>query len=69
MNGTVEKSDGGGETPIEDEYVTIDDDAVSGSTASGAVGGGGDAYRFSGRVTDLTADDGATVSVNGNRRR
>jgi len=40
-------------------------DTVSGSTATGEVVGGKDAYRFTGQITDLRLDDTANVSVDG----
>ncbi|WP_338729832.1 hypothetical protein [Haladaptatus sp. DJG-WS-42] len=40
-------------------------DSISGSTATGTLGGGVDSYRFSGSVTDLGLSGDATVTVNG----
>ncbi len=58
VDGDVEKSSANG--------ATIDSgDSISGSTATGTLGGGVDSYRFSGSVTDLTLSDDATVTVNG----
>ena len=40
-------------------------DEVSGTTATGGVGGGSDAYEFSGSITDFTLDGRAAVYLNG----
>lgn len=40
-------------------------DAVDGTTASGAVTGGVDGYRFAGEIVDLEFDGGATLLVDG----
>lgn len=70
VSGRIEKDDGAGDAPIADRYVSVDsEDAISGSTASGVVAGGGDAYRFSGSVREFTAEGNAQVYVNGQRRR
>ena len=42
-----------------------DNDSISGTTASGAVGYGTDGYGFAGEITDFTIDGPATVLVNG----
>ncbi len=41
------------------------EDRISGSTATGAVGGGRDKYRFSGEVTDFSISGDATVYLDG----
>ncbi|USZ67350.1 hypothetical protein NGM10_11475 [Halorussus salilacus] len=70
VSGRIEKDDSAGDAPIADRYVSVDsEDAISGSTASGVVAGGGDAYLFSGSVREFTADGNAQVYVNGQRRR
>ncbi|MFH5800005.1 hypothetical protein [Haladaptatus sp. CMAA 1911] len=54
VSGRLRKSGRSGGAPIADRYVTVDgEDSISnrGRHASGAVAGGGDAYRFTGRIT------------------
>jgi hypothetical protein len=54
VSGRLRKSGRSGGAPIADRYVTVDgEDSISnrGQHASGAVAGGGDAYRFTGRIT------------------
>ena len=69
VSGELAKSGSGGDAPIDDQHVTIDDDdIIEGSTATGTLGGGGDAYRFSGEVTNVEADADANVYVDGERR-
>ncbi|WP_423744190.1 hypothetical protein V5735_14650 (plasmid) [Haladaptatus sp. SPP-AMP-3] len=54
VSGRLQKSGRSGGAPIADRYVTVDrEDAISnrGQHANGAVAGGGDAYRFTGRIT------------------
>ncbi|WP_158055553.1 hypothetical protein [Halorussus halophilus] len=68
VSGDIEKNGSGGDAPIADQYVTHDfDDRIDGSSVSGTVAGGGDAYRFSGELSNLQAN-GARVYVNGERR-
>jgi peptidoglycan/xylan/chitin deacetylase (PgdA/CDA1 family) len=43
------------------------EDEISGSSASGAVGGGRDNYRFSGEITAFDLDGDGTVFLNGER--
>lgn len=51
---------------IDDHHVTIDgEDFVRGELVTGAVAGGGDSYLFRGPLTDLRAEGGASVYVNG----
>ncbi|WP_144239995.1 hypothetical protein [Haladaptatus cibarius] len=76
VSGRLEKSDESGGAPIGDRHVTIDDeDTISrgGTHASGAIAGGGDAYRFTGRITrfrvSLSASRTNDVSVFLNGRR
>ena len=58
VSGDLERSTAGG--------ATIDsEDSVSGSTASGGVAGGTDAYRFSGDITGFDADADVTLHLNG----
>ncbi len=54
VSGRLRKSGHSGGAPIADRYVTVDgEDRISnrGQHASGAIAGGGDAYRFTGRIT------------------
>ncbi len=54
VSGRLRKSGSGDGAPIADRFVTIDgEDRISnrGQHASGAIAGGGDAYRFTGRIT------------------
>ena len=68
VTGEIEKNGNGGDAPIADVFVTHDyDDRIEGSSVSGTVAGGGDAYRFSGELRNLAAN-GARVYVNGERR-
>lgn len=68
VSGDIEKNGSGGNAPIADQYVTHDyDDRIDGSAVAGSVAGGGDAYRFSGEISNLQAN-GARVYVNGQRR-
>lgn len=58
VSGALEKSTDGGAS-------INDDDAVDGSTATGAVWGGSDSYRFDGEISAFALDGDATVSVDG----
>ncbi|WP_231185256.1 hypothetical protein [Haladaptatus sp. DYF46] len=54
VSGRLQKSGRSGGASIADRYITVDgEDSISnrGRHASGAVAGGGDAYRFTGRIT------------------
>lgn len=69
VSGELAKSESGGDAPIADEHIHIDDDdVIEGSTVTGNIAGGGDAYRFSGEVTNIEADGDANVYVDGERR-
>lgn len=66
VNGAVEPASGSGDAPIADRYVSFnDEDDISDGVVKGAVGGGADAYAFSGTITRFTVDGDATVFVNG----
>ena len=69
VSGRIDKNGNSGDAPIADQYVTVDhEDTISGSTVRGTVAGGGDAYRFSGELTNLELSGDARVYVNGERR-
>ena len=69
VSGRLEKDSSAGDAPIADRHVTVDaEDTINGSTATGTLGGGGDAYRFSGELVDVTADGSVRVYVNGTER-
>ena len=54
VSGRLRKSGSGDGAPIEDRFVTLDGEdhrSNRGRSASGAIAGGGDAYRFTGRIT------------------
>ena len=59
VTGELEKSEEGAGTTIDDE------DEIDGSTATGAVHGGRDSFRFSGDVADFEIDGPATIELNG----
>lgn len=66
VDGVVRPSQTSGDAPIRDGAVSFnDEDTVSGRTVSGAIAGGGDAYRFSGEITEFETDGDATVYLNG----
>ncbi len=75
VSGRLRKSGRGGDAPIADRHVTRDgDDTISGggTHASGAIAGGGDAYRFTGRIVRFRVSpnggaDGVNVYHNGQR--
>lgn len=71
VTGTIERRGQSYGAPIDDEDVTADPDidVISGSTVAGRLGGGGDAYRITGEITEFeTTDDGAvTVYIDGER--
>ncbi len=78
VSGRLRKSGSGDGAPIANRFVTVDgEDQVSnrGQSASGAIAGGGDAYRFTGRITrfrvSLSAkrQNEAKVYLNGRRVR
>jgi len=67
---------GGGAGDVVDYEITVDgdlagtaalnpEDSVEGATATGAVAGGTDTYRFSGSITGLSASGDLTVAVDG----
>jgi len=60
VSGTIEKS-----TAMDASINSFDE--ISGSTASGGVGGGRDSYTFSGEITDFETDDGVTVYLDGDQ--
>ncbi|WP_458205902.1 hypothetical protein [Haladaptatus sp. NG-SE-30] len=65
----VRKSGENGGAPIASRHVTIDDeDSISGKRVRGAIAGGGDAYRFSGELSQFRIDGDATVYLNGQKR-
>ncbi|WP_433629639.1 hypothetical protein [Halomicrococcus sp. NG-SE-24] len=65
-SGHVRKSGSSGGAPIADQHVTIDnEDSISGGRVRGAIAGGGDAYQFSGELTQMQVDGDATVYLNG----
>ncbi|GAA0227464.1 hypothetical protein [Haladaptatus pallidirubidus] len=68
VGGQVKKTGDGGGAPIANRHVTIDrTDRVSGRRVRGAVAGGGDAYRFSGRIERFRIGRNARVFLNGRR--
>ncbi|SIR30758.1 hypothetical protein SAMN05421858_2191 [Haladaptatus litoreus] len=76
VSGRLEKSEESGGAPISGRHVTVDDeDTISrdGTHASGAIAGGGDAYRFTGRIVRFRVSSSASrtndVSVFLNGRR
>lgn len=69
VSGRLETDSSAGDAPIADRHVAVNpEDSVDGSTATGTLGGGGDAYRFSGDLVDVTADGSVRVYVNGTER-
>ncbi len=69
VSGKVRKSGENGGAPIANRHVTIDDeDTISGRRVRGAVAGGGDAYRFSGELTQFRMNGDATVYLNGKQK-
>ncbi len=78
VSGHLQRSGRSADAPVPDSAVTVDgEDTISdgGRRASGAVAGGADAYRFSGRIvrfrlaTTAAREDEVRVFLNGNRRQ
>lgn len=69
VTGSIERRGKSYGAPIEDRHVTKDPkiDIISGSTVAGRVGGGGDAYRITGKITDFEATGNVTVYIDGER--
>lgn len=67
VSGSIERRGQSYGAPIDDADVTMDPklDIISGSTVAGRVGGGGDAYHVTGRITNFEATGNVSVYVNG----
>lgn len=67
VSGSIERRGQSYGAPIGDDGVTQDPDLdiISGSTVAGRLGGGGDAYRITGNVTDFESGGDVSVYVNG----
>lgn len=67
VTGSIERRGQSYGAPIDDSGVTQDPDLdiISGSTVAGRLGGGGDAYRITGEITDFEGGDDVEVYVDG----
>lgn len=69
VTGTIERRGQSYGAPIDDDGVTQDPDidTITGSSVSGRLGGGGDAYRITGEITDFEAEGDIAVYIDGER--
>ena len=69
VSGTIERRGKSYGAPIDDDDVTEDPDLdiINGSTVAGRIGGGGDAYHITGKITDFEANGNASVYVDGEK--
>ncbi|WP_256686690.1 hypothetical protein [Halococcus qingdaonensis] len=67
VTGSIDRRGQSYGAPIDDSGVTQDPDLdiISGSTVAGRLGGGGDAYRITGEITDFEGGDDVSVYVDG----
>ena len=67
VTGTIERRGQSYGAPIDDDGVTQDPDIdiISGSSVSGRLGGGGDAYRITGEITDFETEGDVAVYIDG----
>ncbi|WP_458190973.1 hypothetical protein [Haladaptatus sp. NG-WS-4] len=69
VTGRVRKTQENGGAPIAERFLTIDDeDNVFDGNVTGAIAGGGDAYRFSGEIAYFNASGNANVYLNGRKQ-
>jgi hypothetical protein len=70
VTGSAKKADSAGDAPVPESAVTVDtEDLIEDGRVGGAVAGGADAYRFSGRIAAFRLDGSAAVFLNGERVR
>lgn len=67
VTGSIDRRGQSYGAPIDDSGVTQDPDLdiIDGSTVAGRLGGGGDAYRITGEITDFEGGDDVEVYVDG----
>ncbi|MCO8245085.1 MULTISPECIES: hypothetical protein [unclassified Haladaptatus] len=69
VTGRVRKTRENGGAPIDTRFLTVDkEDNVGNGNVTGAIAGGGDAYRYSGVITYFKVKGKANVYLNGNKR-